>query len=138
MNASTIYISAQSKASIQTLWDCFTKPEHVKNWNFAADSWHCPEAKNNFVEGGTFSYTMAAKDGSFSFDFNGTYDEITPLSSIKYTLEDGRKCHINFLSENGDNVIMHAFEAESMNPEDMQKAGWQAILDNMVRYAESL
>lgn len=138
MNPSTLYVSAKSSASQKVLWDCFTLPEHVKNWNFAADSWHCPEAKNDFREGGTFTYTMAAKDGSFSFDFAGTYDEIIPMTSIKYTLGDGRKCHITFVNEENFTVVLHAFEAENMNPEDMQQAGWQAILNNMVAYAETL
>ncbi len=139
MSARTnITIQASISAPIEKVWECFTTPAHVMQWNNASPDWHTPKAENDLQVGGKFSYTMAAKDGSFSFDFWGIYDIIETNKQISYTLGDERKVSIHF-SESGDQThITETFEAESMNSVEMQRMGWQAILDNFKKYVEAL
>src|SRR5690606_9083386 len=115
----------------------WTKTEHITKWNFASDDWHCPKAENDMKIGGTYSARMEAKDGSFGFDFKAVYDEIISFEKIVYTIEDGRKVITTFENLNGKTKVSTIFEAESQNPIDMQKAGWQAILNNFKRYTEN-
>lgn len=122
------------KASVWKLWN---SPEHVINWNFAAPEWHCPHAESDFQAGGKFSYTMAARDQSFSFEYSGVYDEIQESDVLNFTLDDGRKVTVEFVEENGVTQINEKFEPENENPLEMQRAGWQAILDNFKKYAET-
>lgn len=135
---SIITVNALVNASLETVWDSWTNPKHIVNWNFASDDWHAPAAKNDLSIGGAFAYTMAAKDGSFSFDFTGKFAEITPNKSISYILDDDRKVDITFELFEGQVMVIESFEAETQNPEDLQKTGWQAILDNFKKYTESL
>ena len=123
-------------APIEKVWKYWTKEEHVKNWNFAASDWHCPNATNNLQVGGEFHYTMAAKDNSFSFDFWGTYQKIEPEKSIEIILGDGRQMKVGFEPKGASTVVTEQFEPETQNPEEMQKAGWQMILDNFKTYVE--
>ena len=133
-----IHVSARIKASIQQVWDCWTQAEHVKHWNFASDDWHCPEAQNTLEEGKEFHYTMADKDGSFSFDFWGTFTQIDPLKNLEITLGDGRRVSVQFITEGEGVRVKESFEPENQNPEEMQKMGWQMILDNFKKYVESI
>ena len=105
-------------------------------WNSASPDWHTPRAENDLRTGGKFSSRMEAKDGSFGFDFGGTYDEVRPHEYIAYTLGDGRRVSITFTSNGNETHISETFEAESMNPVEMQRNGWQAIMDNFRKYAE--
>lgn len=123
-------------APLQKVWEYWTKEEHVKNWNFAAADWHCPNATNNLQVGGEFHYTMAAKDNSFSFDFWGTYQKIEPEKLLEITLGDGRQMKVSFEGKGDSTVVTEQFEPETQNPEEMQKAGWQMILDNFKLYVE--
>ena len=122
---------------VEKVWEYWTKPEHIKKWSFASDDWHTPYAENDLREGGKFSSRMEAKDGSFGFDFGGIYDAVNTNKYIEYTLGDGRKVKINFTDEGNNTGIVESFEAESTNPEEMQKGGWQAILNNFKKYAEA-
>ncbi|MEO5911880.1 MAG: SRPBCC family protein [Pelobium sp.] len=135
----TIKITVQSNisASVQKIWEFWTKPEHIVNWNFASDDWHAPSATNDLKVGGKFSSRMEAKDGSFGFDFGGIYDEVNHLKKIIYTLEDERKVTILFEAEGDHTKVVETFEAENENPVEMQQTGWQAILDNFKKYVES-
>lgn len=133
-----IRIGAVIQAPIDKVWEAWTQPEHVKQWNHASDDWHCPAASNEFRTGGTFSFTMAAKDGSFSFDFGGVYTAIEPHKMIHVTLEDGRIWKTWFTEKNGTVEIIEKFEAEQMNPLELQQGGWQAILNNFKQYTEQL
>jgi uncharacterized protein YndB with AHSA1/START domain len=135
---SIITVNVLVNASLETVWDSWTNPKHIVNWNFASDDWHAPAAKNDLSIGGAFAYTMAAKDGSFSFDFTGKFTEITPNKSISYILDDDRKVDITLELFEGQVMVIESFEAETQNPEDLQKTGWQAILDNFKKYTESL
>jgi uncharacterized protein YndB with AHSA1/START domain len=132
-----IQIESTVNNTIDKVWDCWTNPEHIVNWNFASDDWHCPNATNDLKVGGKFSSTMAAKDGSFSFEFAGIYDEIIHHQYIKYTMEDGRQVETTFKVENNSVLITSIFDAEEINSADIQKSGWQAILNNFKKYTES-
>lgn len=133
-----ITITASINAPIEKVWNCWTSPEHIMQWNQASPDWHCPASAVDLKIGGKFSATMAAKDGSFSFDFWGTYDDIIDKELIMVTMGDGRKWKTSF-SSNGDvTEVVENFEAEDQNPEEMQRAGWQAILDNFKQYTEHL
>ncbi|RYZ46745.1 MAG: polyketide cyclase [Sphingobacteriales bacterium] len=132
-----ITVSGTVNVSADKAWEIWTNPEHVKNWNSASPDWHTPKAENDLREGGAFSFTMAAKDGSFSFDFGGVYDEVKPHELIRYTLGDGRKVTVRFSANGNATDIEETFDAEQTNPLEMQQAGWQAILDNFIRYARA-
>ncbi len=123
-------------APVEVAWHYFNDPEHIVHWNNASPDWHTPHAENNLQVGGNFSYTMAAKDGSFSFDFWGTYDVIEENKLIKYTLGDSRKVTVEFVSVEDDSKIIETFESEKENSIELQKNGWQAILNNFKKYVE--
>ena len=131
-----IKVEATVNAPIQKVWAFWTSPEHIVNWNNASEDWHTPKAENDLHVGGKFVFTMAARDGSVSFDFNGTYDEVVEHQAIEYTIEDGRKVKITFKSAGDRTEIIETFEAENQNPPELQQAGWQAILDNFKKYTE--
>lgn len=132
-----ITVSATVKAAINKVWECWTEPLHIVNWNFASDDWHSPSAANPLTVGGSFSYRMEAKDGSQGFDFEGKYDEIIPYKLIRYTLGDGRETTITFESRPDGTYVEERFDAEGSFPVEMQQQGWQAILDNFKKYTES-
>jgi uncharacterized protein YndB with AHSA1/START domain len=114
------------------------KPEHITKWNFASEDWECPTASNDLREGGVFSSRMQAKDGSMGFDFAGTYSKVISLQQIDYTIGD-RSVNVTFENINGNQTrITEAFEAENENSAELQKNGWQAILENYKKHTESL
>ncbi|AWW00642.1 SRPBCC family protein [Arcticibacterium luteifluviistationis] len=138
MNKDTILVETTINASLEKVWESWVIPTHIMNWNNASEDWHTPAASNDLKVGGKFSYTMAAKDGSFSFDLGGVYTAIVKKELISYELADGRKVRVEFMKmENGVKII-ELFEPESENPSKMQKAGWQAILDSFKKYTEAL
>ena len=124
-------------APVAKVWDYWSKPEHITQWCNASDDWHTPSAENDLRTGGKFSSRMEAKDGSFGFDFGGTYDNVIPNKYIEYTMDDGRKTKINFIGEANSTKVVESFEAEGTNPAEMQRSGWQAILDNFKKYTEN-
>jgi uncharacterized protein YndB with AHSA1/START domain len=137
-NKKVIAVESTVNAPIEKVWDSFTNPEHVTQWNAASPDWHSPSAQNDLRKGGSFTYRMEAKDGSFGFDFGGIYDEVRTNEHISYTMADDRRVTVDFIpSESGVRVV-EKFDAESTNSEEMQRAGWQAILDNFKRHTESI
>lgn len=130
-----ITIQAIAEAPIEVVWHCWISTIHIVNWNAASDDWHTPCATSDFKIGGTFSYRMEAKDGSFGFDLNGRFNRIEDHRFIAYSLEDDRKVEIEFDAKGVQTLITQRFEAEDTNPRDLQQAGWQAILNNFVIYA---
>jgi uncharacterized protein YndB with AHSA1/START domain len=134
----SITIGTTVNVPVEKVWDCWNTPEHIYQWNNASPYWHTLAAKNDLRIGGRFSFTMAAKDGSFSFDFGGTYTEVILHQRISYTMNDGRTAEVLFQANGNLTVISEMFEPESINPAEMQQAGWQAILDNFKRYTESI
>ncbi|MCE2773324.1 MAG: SRPBCC family protein [Bacteroidetes bacterium] len=133
----TISISASINKDIRTVWNYYTQPDHITGWNFASDDWCCPCVENNLSVGGKYNARMEAKDGSFGFDFETTYDEVIPHQLIRYTMADGRKATILFSENENVTTITIDFEAENMNSEDLQRQGWQAILNNFKTYTET-
>jgi uncharacterized protein YndB with AHSA1/START domain len=127
-----ITLEARSKHSPATLWTKLTQPELVKTWNFASEDWHCPNAKNDLRVGGEFHYEMAAKDGSMSFDFWGTYTKIEENKRLEFTLGDGRKVSIELFEKPHGTLVVERFEPEHENSHHLQRQGWQAILNNLV------
>lgn len=123
---------------VSKVWDFFTQPEHITQWNFATDEWICPTAENDLQVGGGFNYRMEAKDQSFGFDFKGIYDEVAPFEKIKYHLEDGRKVQVLFeIIDQNTTKITEIFEPDPEQPELMQREGWYGILDNFHKYVEN-
>lgn len=135
-NTITITIEATVNATVEKVWEFWNNPEHIKKWAFASPEWHAPNAENDLHEGGKFSTTMAAKDGSMSFDFGGTYTLVEPHERIEYVLDDGRKVKIIFEADGSATKITEKFDPENTNPIEMQRGGWQAILDNFKKHAE--
>lgn len=137
MSNSKIKIEATVGAAPNKVWSMWTKPEHITKWNFASPDWQCPTATNDLKVGGKYSARMEAKDGSFGFDFTAIYDEVVDQKKLTYTMEDGRKVTTTFEPVGDKTKVTTVFDAEKSNPEDFQKAGWQAILNNFKSYAET-
>ncbi|ELR73446.1 hypothetical protein C900_04298 [Fulvivirga imtechensis AK7] len=131
-----ITVETTIKAPVEKVWKYWTEPKHIINWCFASDDWHAPQAENDLKEKGRFSTTMAAKDGSMSFDFAGVYTQVKQHEVIKYTMDDDRKVDIQFSTNGNETKVMETFEAENTHPIEMQRGGWQAILDNFRQYVE--
>jgi len=137
-NPKEISVETSVKAPVEKVWEVWTTPQHIQKWNFASDEWHCPAATNDLKAGGTFCSTMEAKDGSMGFDFGGRYDRVVKNQFIGYTLEDGRKVSITFSEKGKETKVVECFEPEKTNSAEMQKNGWQAILNNFKKYVEGL
>jgi len=134
----TIIVDTIINSPIEKVWEHWNNPDSIVKWNHASSDWHCPSATNNFKVGGTFSYTMSAKDGSNSFDFAGIYTKIEPLKTIETTLGDGRKVSVDFEPVDSENtIITESFDSEETNSIELQRTGWQSILDNFKKYCES-
>lgn len=133
----SITVAVTVNSSVEKVWEYWTGPQHITNWNYASDDWHCPKADNNLVIGGRFSYTMAAVDGSSQFDFSGHHTEVKPYEKIKTLLDDGRKMEVIFEKKDESSTsVVETFEAETENPIELQRSGWQAILNNFKKYSE--
>ena len=126
----SITVEATVNAPVEKVWTLWSAPEHITKWCQASDDWHAPFAENDLKTGGSFKTTMAAKDGSFSFDFGGIYDRVEEYKCIEYTMGDTRKVSVTFNANGNQTHIIETFEAETQNPVEMQRGGWQAILDN--------
>jgi uncharacterized protein YndB with AHSA1/START domain len=133
----SIIVSAQIKAGLSEAWNYYTIPEHITQWNFTDPSWHCPWATNDLRPGGKYVARMEARDGSFGFDFGVVYDQVVPQKLISYTIGDGRKATVQFNPQGTITEVIVEFEAEHQNPVDLQRGGWQSILNNFKKYAES-
>lgn len=125
-------------SDIDTVWETWVSPEHIKQWSNASDDWHTPHAEVDLREGGEFLSRMEAKDGSFGFDFRGMYQKIVPLQLIEYNIEDGRHVSIVFEATADGVKVTETFDPEETNPVAMQKKGWQAILNSFAKYVESM
>jgi len=124
-------------ATPEQVWRYWTEPEHVTKWCQASDDWHAPSAANDLRMGGKFKTVMAARDGSAAFDFEGTYTVVEHPKKIEYAMSDGRKVVIAFLAEGNATKVIESFDPEDENSLDMQKDGWQSILNNFKKYVES-
>lgn len=133
-----INVSTTVNTSTDKVWDCYTNPEHITKWNFADPSWHCPSATNDMQIGGKYTARMEAKDGSFGFDLEAFYSELNLGNHFTYVMPNGREIKVVFINENGVTEVHITFDGDDENPIDMQKAGWQAILNNFKAYVEAL
>lgn len=133
----SITVEATINAPVEKVWKFWSEPRHITQWCAASDDWHAPYAENDLRKGGKFKTTMAAKDGSFSFDFEGVYSEVEPNKTIEYSMSDGRKVKIDFSAISNSTKVTETFEAETENPVEMQRGGWQAILDNFKKHVEA-
>lgn len=136
METKKIIISAIIASPLEKVWDSYTNPKHIVNWNFADPSWHCPSASNDMKIGGTYKARMEAKDGSFGFDFEAVYTAINMLKDFTYEF-GGRAAFIQFKPIGEKTEVIVTFDPESENPAEMQQAGWLSILNNFKSYTES-
>ncbi len=133
----TVTIETLINKPVNDCWSIWTSPNHIINWNFATPEWHCPSAEHELKVGANFKYHMAAKDGNMAFDYTGSFTSIIPNQLLEYKLNDNRTVSVKFSEVNGSSKIVQTFEVEDENTIDMQRQGWQAILDNFKKYAES-
>lgn len=134
----SITVETVVNAPIKKVWESWTLPEHITKWNQASDDWHTPYAENDPRTGGKFKSTMAAKNGSMSFDFEGVYSLVTLHQRIEYAMADGRKVKIFFQGSGNETKVTETFDAETENSIELQRGGWQAILNNFKKYTEAL
>jgi uncharacterized protein YndB with AHSA1/START domain len=132
-----ITVEATINAPIQKVWKLWTNPEHIIHWNNASEDWCTPKAENDLNFGGKFVFKMEAKEGSFGFEFEGIYTDVKNNELIAYKMADERQVKINFTSEGDNTKIIETFEAEDINTIDLQRKGWQAILNNFKKYVET-
>lgn len=138
MSEEKLSVEAMLDTTIENAWNAYTLPEHIVNWNFASDDWCCPRAENDLKVGGKYNARMEAKDGSMGFDFEAIYEVVDEPNEIVYKMLDGREAIISFTEMGNSTHVNVSFDAENMNPRDMQEQGWQAILNNYKDYAESI
>jgi len=132
-----ITVETKIHAPVEKVWAFWTSPDHITQWNHASEDWHTPRALNDLRPGGKFLSRMEARDGSMGFDFEGTYHSIQSHERIDYSMADGRKVRITFQDNGNHTTVVESFDPENENPIEMQRSGWQAILDNFRKYAES-
>jgi uncharacterized protein YndB with AHSA1/START domain len=137
MEATKITIKATVFADRQKTWDYYTQPEHITKWNFASEDWHCPDAINDMKVGGKYTARMEARDGSFGFDFEAIYNEIRKPERFLFTMTDGRQVNVIFKNRENQTEVTVTFDAETENSIELQRNGWQAILNNFKKYTES-
>ncbi|MEO5602703.1 MAG: SRPBCC family protein [Cyclobacteriaceae bacterium] len=132
-----ITIETSVNAPIEKVWRFWSEPKHITQWCNASEDWHAPYAENDLQVNGKFKTTMAAKDGSVSFDFEGVYKTVQPNKTIAYTLNDGRNVEIKFSGKGQETRVTETFEPEGTNPIEVQRGGWQSILNNFKKYTEA-
>jgi|SRR6185295_4717229 len=137
MEKKTITVKTTINAPMEKVWRYWNAPEHITQWAFASDDWEAPQAENDLKVDGRFKTTMAAKDKSVSFDFTGKYAAVTPNELIEYDIDDGRHVTVEFANTPGGVQVTETFEMENENSEELQRGGWQAILENFKKHVES-
>ncbi|MCH7409433.1 SRPBCC domain-containing protein [Belliella sp. DSM 111904] len=133
-----IEVRTAIKSNLEQVWNAWIDPKHIVNWNFASDTWHCPAAQLELKKGGRFTYTMAAKDGSMAFDFSGVFEQVQEMKILTFKLDDGRAVEVEFQQDGEEVLLIERFEPEQLNDVDLQKSGWQAIVDNFRIYVQGL
>jgi uncharacterized protein YndB with AHSA1/START domain len=131
-----ITVEAIVKAPVAKVWNAYTEPDDIKQWNTASDDWHTTQSSVDLRVGGAFTSRMEAKDGSFGFDFAGTYTKIVPDEFIEYSFGD-RTAAVEFITRANGVTVRVTFDAESENPAEQQRQGWQAILNNFAKHVET-
>jgi uncharacterized protein YndB with AHSA1/START domain len=137
MAATKITVQVLVDAPLEKAWDYWTSPNHITRWNAASDDWHTPRATNDMRVGGSLSFRMEARDKSAGFDFGGTYTLVSPRERLHFVLGDGRHVDVRFLPEGNKVRVVEEFETETTNSAELQRKGWQAILDNFKKHVET-
>jgi uncharacterized protein YndB with AHSA1/START domain len=132
-----ITVETVVKAKLAKVWDAWNNPADIKQWNTAQEDWHTTKSTVDLREGGKFRSRMEAKDGSEGFDFEGTYTRVVPKKAIEYRMSDGREVQVEFVESPGGVLVRETFDPETENTPELQRQGWQAILDNFGRYVEA-
>jgi uncharacterized protein YndB with AHSA1/START domain len=132
-----IAIEATVNAPLARVWSAWNTPEDIREWNAPSDDWHTTRSAVDLREGGRFLARMEAKDGSQGFDFGGTYTRVVPQKLVEYRIDDGREVTVEFVERGGAVLVKETFDAETENPPEFQRAGWQSILDVFARYVEA-
>ena len=132
-----ITVETVVKAGLNQVWDAWNNPADIKQWNSAQDDWHTTRSTVDLRDGGKFAARMEAKDGSAGFDFEGTYTRVVPHKTIEYRMSDGREVSVEFVERAGSVVVRETFDPETENPPELQRQGWQAILENFKRHVEA-
>jgi uncharacterized protein YndB with AHSA1/START domain len=132
-----ITVETQVTAPLNKVWAAWNNPADIKQWNSAQDDWHTTRSTVDLREGGKFTSRMEARDGSSGFDFEGTYTRVVPQKAIEFRMDDGREVQVEFAERGKDVVVKETFDAETENPPEVQRQGWQAILDNFRRHVEA-
>ncbi len=132
-----ITIETRIDAPIADVWRAWNAPADIVQWNAASDDWHTTTATVDLRVGGSFSSRMEAKDGSMGFDFAGTYTRVDEPRRIDYAMSDGRNVRNEFIAQGDTVTVRVTFDAESENPIEMQRQGWQAILDNFGHHVQA-
>lgn len=132
-----ITVETLVQASLGQVWDAWNNPEDITRWNSAQDDWHTTRSAVDLREGGKFSARMEARDGSAGFDFEGTYTRVVPHETIEFRMSDGREVKVEFARRADGVLVKETFDAETENSPELQRSGWQAILDNFGRYVEA-
>lgn len=137
MATTKITIQATVLTNPKKVWDYYTQPQHITNWNFATDDWKCPSASNDLFVGGKYTARMEAKDGSFGFDLEGTYTEVVAGEKFTFVMPDNRIVSVTFSEVGNGTEVVIVFDAETQNSLELQRDGWQAILNNFKKYTET-
>jgi uncharacterized protein YndB with AHSA1/START domain len=132
-----ISVETLVKATLNEVWHAWNNPADIKQWNTAQDDWHTTRSTVDLREGGKFVARMESKDGSEGFDFEGTYTRVIPQKTIEYRMSDGREVKVEFVERGGGVVVKETFDTEAENAPELQRQGWQAILDNFSRHVEA-
>lgn len=131
-------VSTLVEAPLGLVWTCWNEPEHIKQWYFASEDWHAPAADNDLQVGGRLKIRMEARDGSYGFDFEGTYADVIEQKRIHFVIADGRTVQVTFEPHDDAVRVTEVFELDSSHSPELQQQGWQSILDNFKRYTEAL
>lgn len=131
-----IKVTTIINAEMDQVWRAWTTPDDINLWNAASDDWHNPKSRLDLKPGGTFSYRMEARDGSMGFDFEGTYTKVIEKNLIEYFMADGREVSVQFIQLESGVKVIEEFDAETENEPELQRQGWQSILDNFKRHVE--
>jgi uncharacterized protein YndB with AHSA1/START domain len=132
-----ITVETVVRAPLDKVWRAWNNPDDIKQWNAAQDDWHTTKSSVDLREGGKFSARMEANDGSVGFDFEGEYTRVEPKKAIEYRMSDGREVQVEFAERSGAVLVTETFDAETENEPELQRQGWQAILDSFGRHVEA-
>lgn len=133
-----ISVETMVHAPLATVWHAYNNPADIQQWNTASEDWHTTSSTVDLRVGGAFSSRMEAKDGSFGFDFVGTYTKVQPMELIEYTFGERTAARVEFMPESAGVKVRVSFDAETENPQEQQRQGWQAILNNFAKHVQTL